>query len=123
MPNNKSELLTKNSELLLKKLVNKGFSSTDSYNRYFSTDEIFSKSPCKNDEQTNISLNELLDNHYLGMHSDSLIYIETCGFNYSELKFINFKNKIIWNIAVPAVLGFVGGTLPIWFNVLIKWLL
>lgn len=119
-------MLTKNAEILLKKLTNDRFEPIPTSEDYFSTREIFSKSPCNDDRQTEIALNELLENNYIGRIADSLIYIETSGFTYSDLKRINFKNKITWNIAVPAILGFIGGSLPnlfAWLTGIIKWLL
>ncbi|CAK1244632.1 unnamed protein product [Fructobacillus cardui] len=116
-------MLTKNAEKLLKKLVNNDFKPTSSSNRYFSLSEIFEKSPLNSQEQTNIALNEILKEGYISMYSSDSFSIETSGFTYSELKFIEFKNKIIWNIVVPLILGFIGGTIPVWFNAVIKWLL
>ena len=116
-------MLTKNAEILLKKLVNNEFKPTSSSDKCFSSSEIFQKSPFKSSEETNIALNELLKEGYISMHSSDSFSIETSGFTYSDLKFIEFKNRIIWNIGVPALLGFIGGTIPVWFNAVIRWLL
>ncbi|MBS9338360.1 hypothetical protein G6R29_01755 [Fructobacillus sp. M2-14] len=119
-------MLTKNAELLLKKFINNEFDSFDSSNVHISEGEIFRKSPLHNEAETETALSELLNNGYVSTIAKALYYPTTSGKTYFDLKKITNKNKIIWNIGVPALLGFIGGSLPNIFNWLarlIKWLI
>lgn len=118
-------MLTKNAELLLKKFVNNEFDSFDSSNVHISEGEIFRKSPLQNDENTEIALSELLNNGYVKQVAKALYYATTSGKTYFDLKKLTRKDKIVWNIAVPALLGFIGGSLPnifSWLARIIRWL-
>lgn len=120
-------MLTKSSEKLLKKLLNNNFNIpdeliTNTSENLVPKSVIIEQSPLKRTQDTELALLELEEQGFLKKEA-IFIYLTTSGKTYFDLQKITRTNKIIWNIAVPAVLGFVGGTLPIWFNVLIKWLL
>ncbi|MBX8456275.1 hypothetical protein [Apilactobacillus kunkeei] len=118
-------MLTKNAEILLKKFVNNDFNFFDSSNVYVSEAEIYRNSPLNDETKTEIALSELLNNEYVNQIAKGLYYPTTSGKTYFDLKKITRKNKVVWNIVVPALLGFIGGSLPnifTWLTRLIKWL-
>ncbi|MBS9334978.1 hypothetical protein LQZ24_05945 [Fructobacillus sp. M1-13] len=113
-------MLTKNAEHLLKKFVNDEFQTIHQNDQYIPEGEIYRNFSPNYQSKTELALAELIENGYVSKIAQSLFYTTTSGKTYFDIKKINFKNKIIWNITIPALLGFIGGTIPVWFNALIR---